>query len=136
MNHEMDRAAVVGRLIEKAHLAIAAAERELQAGDVGLASNRVYYACFYAASAVLLKEGKQFVKHSGLRAALHRHLTATGRLSREMARFFDKAFAERQEADYNALIEMDAAVVENRLTDARRFVAAMVALTKLAPPPA
>jgi len=35
---------------------------------------------FYAASAVLLKAGKKFIKHSGVRGAIHQHLVNTGLL--------------------------------------------------------
>lgn len=128
MSEAEARAVLVDRLMAKAHQAISAARRELSAGDSGLASNRVYYACFYALSAVLLKEGQQFVKHTGVRAAMHQHLVSRGRLSKELGRFYDKAFAERQEADYNALADFDPVSVGERISEAERFVAAMADL--------
>jgi uncharacterized protein len=125
MSEEEARAAVVARLMEKARDALAAARRELDAGDAALASNRVYYACFYALSAVLLKEGLQFAKHTGVRGAMHQHLVRTGRLSADFGRFYDKAFAERQEADYNAMASFTPESVLQRIGDAERFVAEM-----------
>lgn len=74
MNGEEARQVLIGRLLEKADLALSAAQREFNAGDYGLAMNRVYYACFYAASAVLTHENLQYARHSGVRAALHQHL--------------------------------------------------------------
>ena len=70
MSEEEARRAVIARLMERSEMALAAARRECEAGDLPLAMNRVYYACFYAASAALLRERKQFAKHAGVRAGL------------------------------------------------------------------
>ena len=128
MSEDQARAIMIRRLLGKSDAALEAARRELAAGDSGLASNRVYYACFYAASAALLREQLEFVKHSGVRASLHKHLVRAGKLSPELGRFYDKAFVERQEADYNALATFDPAVVRERIMEAERFVSAIKSL--------
>ncbi len=128
MSGEEARRDAVRRLMEKADQALASAQQVLNAGDVGLATNRVYYACFYAASAVLLERRLQFVKHTGVRAALHKNLVKRGELSPEMGRFFDTAFSERQEADYNAMASFDSQIVAQRITQAARFVESMKSL--------
>ena len=43
-----------------------AARAELDARRYSFAINRAYYAAFYAASAVLLSQGRHFVKHAGV----------------------------------------------------------------------
>ncbi len=120
------RQEVVARLLEKAERALAAARREQRAGDFELAMNRVYYACFYAVTAVLLKEGREFVKHAGVRAALHRDLIQTGRLAVDLGRFYDEAFEARQEADYAPVFELEPAALEKAVEEAERFVAEML----------
>jgi uncharacterized protein (UPF0332 family) len=50
------------------------------------AVNRLYYACFYAVSALLLAEGHSSPKHSGVRALFDQHWIAPGRLPKEMGR--------------------------------------------------
>jgi uncharacterized protein (UPF0332 family) len=45
-----------------------------------------------------------------------------------MGRFYDKAFSERQEADYNAMSSFDADIVTSRFQEAERFVQAMKSL--------
>ena len=119
------RMAVVRNLIAKADQALAAADRERLAGDLGLSTNRVYYACFYALGAVLLREKLQFVKHSGVRGALHQHLVRAGRVSKELGQFYDRAFTERQEADYNAMATCDPAMVGQRILTAGQFASEM-----------
>lgn len=128
MSEEQARQVVIRRLIEKAEQAIASAGQVLSAGDAGLATNRVYYACFYAASAVLLERRLQFVKHTGLRAALHQHLVRPGVLAAEMGRFYDTAFSERHEADYNAMANFDQQIVRQRIGQAQQFVTIMKSL--------
>jgi uncharacterized protein len=86
MSEDQARAVVIDRLMAKSDQALQAARRDLAVGDVALASNRVYYACFHALSAVLLNERQQFVKHAGVRAAMHQHLVGPGRLSKDLGR--------------------------------------------------
>lgn len=42
------------------------------------ACNRAYYACFYAASALLYSKGLSFGKHSAVLAAFRQHFVKTG----------------------------------------------------------
>jgi len=125
------RRAVVERLLEKAEQAVSSARQVLGAGDTGLATNRVYYACFYAASAVLLSRRLAFVKHTGVRGAIHRHLVRTGLLPPEMGRFYDAAFAERHEADYNAMASFEPEIVAERIAQAEQLVSLMASLATL-----
>ena len=87
--------------------------------------NRAYYACFYALSSVLLKEDLRFVKHSGVRAALHRSLVKTGRLESKWGRFYDRVFENRQRGDYQELVSFEAEQVVEIIGQAHRFVAEM-----------
>lgn len=125
MSEAQDRRTVVALWMGKADQALAAARRELAAGDGGLATNRIYYACFYAAMAVLLQENMQFSSHAGVRAAVHQHLVKCGRLPASMGKFHDQAFEDRQEADYVALAKFDTEVIRSRIDEAQRYVAYM-----------
>lgn len=62
----------------KAMESMASARREFEAGSYAFAMNRLYYAVFYAVSAVLLDRHESFRKHSGVRAAFHRQFIKTG----------------------------------------------------------
>ena len=72
MTEEQARHDVIQYWLGQARDALASARAELAAGRRHFAVNRVYYACFYSASAVLLKQGRTYVKHGALRAAVHR----------------------------------------------------------------
>ena len=69
---------VVNEWMTRAEEALASGHAELDAKRFSFAINRAYYAAFYAASAVLLSQGRHFVKHAGVQNALHRDLVHTG----------------------------------------------------------
>jgi uncharacterized protein (UPF0332 family) len=64
------------------------------------AVNRLYYAAFYAATAMLQVRGATYGKHSALRVALHRDLVKTGVIPKETGECFDRLFEDRQSGDY------------------------------------
>ena len=118
------RSKAIEQWLNKADDALASAESELAAARHDFVVNRAYYACFYAASAILLAEGRKFVKHTGVRGALHRDLIKAGRLDAQWGKAYDRAFDLRQGADYelSKVVREDA---EELLDLARGFVAEM-----------
>ena len=113
---------VIEQLLHKATQALDSAQSEFQADRLDFAVNRAHYACFYAASAVMLQQGKQFVKHAGLRSAIHRDLVKTGQLAPQWGKVFDRAFENRQAADYLILYTFEVEQVEQLIQDAAKFV--------------
>ena len=116
---------VINYLLQKADQALDSARSEFQAQRFDFAINRAYYACFYAASAVMLQRGKQFVKHSGLRSAIHKDLVRPGHVAPEWGKVFDRAFEARQEADYLILFSFPSEQVEQVIQDSVGFVQVM-----------
>lgn len=123
MTADEARREVVRLWFERAHEALASAESETVAKRFNFAVNRAYYAGFYAASALLLREGQKFVKHAGVRAALHKHLVKTGRIAQEWGDFYDQLFEDRGEADYGELVTFQAADTKDFIQKAILFVA-------------
>jgi uncharacterized protein (UPF0332 family) len=87
-----------------------------------------------AASAVLLKRGRKFVKHSGVRGSVHRDLVKAGLLEASWGKVYDRAFGARQIADYLAFGEVERAEAEALLASARGFVREMERLFAAASP--
>lgn len=50
--------------------------------------NRLYYACFYAVSALLLSENMSSPKHSGVRSLFNQHWVKKERVIKELGKFF------------------------------------------------
>lgn len=122
MKLDSDIVAIAKYWMEKSNDALASAESELAASRFTFAMNRAYYACFYAASAILLKSRRRFSKHSGVRAALHQHLVKTGHMKVEFGKIYDRLFENRQEGDYLELIQFEKDQVQHAIQDAKKFV--------------
>lgn len=116
--------------LDMADEAMASAQSEQQARRGRFAVNRCYYACFYAASAVLLKEGRSFVKHAGVRGAVHKFLVNTSRVDARFGDIYDSLFTARHKVDYELLVEMDEQKVSLAMQQATDFVAEMKRLVK------
>ena len=62
--------------------------------------NRLYYACFYAVTSLLLIEGYSSPKHTGIIALFDRWWIRPRRLPETMGRFYRRLFESRHESDY------------------------------------
>jgi len=116
--------------IEKSIESFSAAEDEFKAGRLSFAVNRIYYACFYIVSALLLQKELKFKKHSGVKASLHRNLIKRGLIGEKEGRFYNKLFEARQRGDYIEFVHFEKEQVEEWLQQASEFVKAVRALIK------
>ena len=96
------------------------------AGDRRAALNRLYYACFHAARAVLYNRGYDTSKHRRVLSLVDRELVHEGNLPREQSQTFRDLFVARQDADYGfGQVNED---VERLMSQAEEFVETMEAL--------
>ena len=86
--------------LARAEESVQAAQVLMAAGYGDFATSRAYYAAFYAATAALLAEEREFSKHSGVIAAVHQHLVQTGKLDRQCGRDLNRLFMLRNIGDY------------------------------------
>jgi len=89
------------------------------------AVNRIYYALFYEVSALLLIKGLSFSKHSGVLSAFNREFVRTGKIDKELGKFYNRMFEHRRSGDYGELIEFDEAEVKEWLKTAEEFLEAV-----------
>ena len=66
-----------------------------------VAANRLYYTCFYAVSALLIKNGYTTHTHSGIITLLGLHFVSKGIISKEQGNFYNKLAALRHTGDYD-----------------------------------
>ncbi|HOK19825.1 MAG TPA: HEPN domain-containing protein [Thermosynergistes sp.] len=123
-----ERAEVARWWMEKADRSLDAACLLYKRGDFDFCVNRLYYAAFYAVSAVLVARGQNYSKHSAVRAALHRDFVKTGMVDIRFAKLYDHLFYSRQKADYEAFTELDPEVLEEDMRQVTEFLAALRAL--------
>lgn len=123
MNEE--RAQELAANMDRAESSLDAATVLLTAGHPDEAASRAYYAAFYAATAVLLGEGLDFGKHSGVIAAVHQRLVKPGRVDKSLGRTLNWLFELRAVGDYGETQHVPHGEAEKAIESARQFVAAM-----------
>ena len=89
------------------------------------ASNRIYYATFYAASALLATRDLSSSRHSGVIALLYEHFVRPGKFPRHLAHQLAAAFDMRAESDYKDFAEPDPVRLREMLEQAGAFIAAV-----------
>jgi hypothetical protein len=118
----MDQQQACYTLIERAKETLAEAALLSQSGYRFGAMNRLYYACFYAVSALLLSEGMSSSKHTGVISLFDQHWIKPARLPRQMGKFYRKLFDLRHQGDYAGLLGVGDAEMLELQEQARRFI--------------
>ncbi len=73
--------------------------------------NRLYYACFYAVHALLLKNNIKTHTHNGARIKFFHDFIRTGIIDKEYSKLYSDLFDWRQEGDYADFAEFDAETI-------------------------
>lgn len=97
----------VTRLIELSQNSIEAARDNVEQEHWRTAHNRLYYACFYAAKALLETHGYTAETHSGVKTLLSKHFIRTGTIDPELGAFYTDVMEARLESDYDASFDPD-----------------------------
>ncbi len=71
------------------------------------AVNRLYHACYYAVSALLISKNITSKTHNGTRQLFGLHFVKTGIISIETGKFFSYIFDKRQTGDYDDFYDFD-----------------------------
>ncbi|SRR6266545_3976995 len=118
--------------LERAREALAEVVVLLDSGHANTGVNRLYYACFYAVSALLLTKGLTATRHSGLRTLFHQHVIRPGLLPLVQGQLYDRLFDQRQQSDYADLVHFDVHEVRSWCGEAQVFVDAVAVLIQQA----
>ncbi len=109
-------------LIERAEKYLKSAEILLEKNDYESSVSRTYYAMFYSAQAMLLKENLSFSSHKGVISAFGEHFIKTGVFSKKMGRELNRAFEKRQLGDYEYTFVILEREAEEILKSGKDFV--------------
>jgi len=97
MNENTDE---ISANLQRAKTSLQAAKDLIDKNYFDIAASRAYYAAFYAASALLLKENIDTTKHSGVIASIHRLFVKEGKLDKEQGKNLNWLFELRGVGDY------------------------------------
>lgn len=108
--------------ISKADEVYAAAVILYDAGQWNSAINRLYYACFYVASALLLKRGVGAKSHAGVIAKFSECVVRTGEVTADEYRVYSKLLNWRTKGDYSDMFDFTKEDVDDVLQPTHQFV--------------
>jgi uncharacterized protein (UPF0332 family) len=94
------------------------------------AASRAYYAAFYAVSAYFILQGKDFAKHSGVEAAVHRELVKTGMWPADLGRGYSRLAQLRTRGDYGGSRHVSESDADEAIRIARDVLRAVAAASK------
>lgn len=92
--------------LERAKTNLNAAKDLLDKNYYDIAASRAYYSAFYGASALLLSEGLDTNKHSGVIALIHQHYVKAGKLDKEQGKNLNWLFELRGVGDYGVSVHV------------------------------
>jgi len=87
------------------------------------AANRLYYACYYAAIALLLNDGYMARTHSGVKTLLGLHYETKKIIDENLMKAYRKMFNLRQTGDYEDLVVITEGEVLSLFAPAEKFIA-------------
>ena len=87
-----------------------------------IAANRLYYACYYAATALLIKHEHDTHTHSGAFSMLGLHFVSTGLISMEHNKLYRRLMELRQMGDYSDWITVNQEDVTPLFKPAEKFI--------------
>ena len=127
---EEQRRDIVRYRMESARKMLEEVESHRQNGFYNMAVNRMYYACYYAATAMLISLGINVKSHDGVRLKLGKEIVMEGRLSPELGRFYSRLFSKRSTGDYDDFVNHTLTTVDELLPQAQLFINTLLAQLK------
>ena len=119
---EQSRTDLVKYRIERANETLQEARLLAKEGYYNAAFNRLYYACFYAALALLVKNGISTSSHAGVRTMLGLHFVSKGLLEKEHGKTFSRLFEIRHSGDYDDFVYCDKEMTDEYTPLAEAFI--------------
>lgn len=116
------RLEIVKYRLENAFNTLSEVESHRENGFYNTAVNRMYYACYYAARAILTAYHIEAKSHEGVRQQLGLNFVLTGKISEEQGRFYSRLFAKRTTGDYDDFINHTLETVDELYPQAQAFV--------------
>lgn len=124
-----ERNAIVAYRTEKARMALDEIKKVMPLEVWSIIANRMYYALYYAVSALLTKDSHPVNTHKGALSLVNQYYVKTDILTKEDGHLFGLVFAFRQGSDYDDFIDATKEDVERLFPKVEVLVEKIIALT-------
>ena len=122
---DQERSDIVRYRIKNATDTLKEVDVHIQNQFYNTAANRLYYACYYAVSALLIANGIASKSHDGVIQMFGLHFIRTGVFPAHYGKFYSQLFKERQTGDYEDLFNHDRESVAELYPKAQEFISAV-----------
>ena len=133
MKEKMDensKIALITYRIQRAYETLKEAEVMKREKFYNAAINRLYYACYYATVALLLKYDIQTQTHNGVKTMLGLHFITTGILPLKIGKTFSTLFEKRHSGDYDDFAYCDEDLVNELYLQTQTYIDTIAHLVK------
>lgn len=117
-----ERKAIVVYRLEKAEDALVEAKDCISLNHWNLAANRLYYAVYYASSALLISAGHAAKTHEGTIGMIGQHYVRTGILANEDGSLLARLQNMRHTGDYDDFLDWTQEDVEPYISKAEAYI--------------
>jgi uncharacterized protein (UPF0332 family) len=118
-----DLASIVYYRRQRAHATLQEADEMIASSHWNLAIQRMYYAVFYMASALLLQNRITAHTHSGVFNQISVNFVTTGKLGKEEGKFYARLLQDRIKGDYNDLFDFNEKYAKKCIDPTKALVA-------------
>ncbi len=119
---EQSRQSLIKYRLDRADETIQESKLLVREGYYNAAINRLYYGCYYAATALLLASGIPTATHAGVKTMLGLHFVSKGLLPKDWGRTFSRLFEIRHSSDYDDFVYCDKEMTDEYTPKAEAFI--------------
>jgi len=120
---EEERKSVVVYRLKRAKETFAEVPFHIEHKFYKTAANRLYYACFYAATALLINDRYEAHTHGGVKILLGLHYINNNKIANSLGKMYRQLFNLRQTGDYEDWTDIDEDDIIPFVKPAEQFIA-------------
>ena len=117
-----ERTLLVAYRIQRAKETLSEADNLIEAGFFNAAINRLYYACYYAVIALLVKNNLVAQTHQGVKQMFSLHFVANKKIDKQHSVFYGRLFNDRISGDYDDFVSYDSEIITAMRPQAEEFI--------------
>ena len=119
---DTERRLLVDYRLQRAKETLAEADSLIESAFYNAAVNRLYYACYYAVTALLVKHNITAQTHQGVKQMFSLHFIVNGKIEKQYSLFYGRLFNDRISSDYDDFVQYDEEMVTELRPQAEDFI--------------
>ena len=120
---EEEKKQIIDYRLEKSKRTLEDAQKVIELKMWVTAANRLYYAAYYAVSALLISNNINTKTHDGIIRMFNQHFVYTGKIDRELARQYNSLYTIRLTGDYGDCFDLQENDILPLVEPAQTFIA-------------